>query len=78
MVLTYHTNAGKFVADPPRLWSDVQIADTGVLPNFDASLDGRHVVVLMPATLDTLRRTHVTFLIHFTDLLRERIPGPRR
>lgn len=75
MVVTYRMVAGKFVPDQPRPWTDVRVGDTGVLPNFDVSADGEHVAVLMPvAKRSEEGRTRVTFLLHFSDLLRERLP----
>jgi hypothetical protein len=77
MVTNYSIESGNFTPQVPHLWSDVQIADTGVLPNFDVSADAEHVAVLMPAanTRDGSRR-RVSVVLNFTDLLRERLMGP--
>lgn len=37
---------GTFESGPPRLWSNVRLADTGVLGNFDAAPDGRILALL--------------------------------
>ncbi len=78
MVLMYRVESGRFIPDRPRRWSDLQAADTGVLPDFDVSADGEHVAVLMPAgrTLSNPSRPHVTFLLQFTDLLQQRLRRP--
>jgi hypothetical protein len=33
MVARYRTTGGSFVAEPPRLWTQARLADTGVLPS---------------------------------------------
>ena len=48
MVAGYGVNNGAIEIDPPRPWSERQLADTIVLPAFDLAADGRSVVALLP------------------------------
>src|SRR5262249_13931094 len=76
MAATYRINDGVFRAEPPPLWSQTRLADTGVLPNFDVAADGR-IAALLPASAANERQSpnHVTFLMNFFDELRRRAPA---
>jgi serine/threonine-protein kinase len=76
MMLRYAATARVFVPESPRLWTQVHLADTGVLPNFDVMPDGQHVVALMPAVRpdDAPAENHVTLLFNLGDELRRRLP----
>ena len=80
MVATYTVANDHFVPSPPRSWSPVVLADTGVLANFDLAPDGR-VLALLPADdTEAPARDHATLVLNFFDEL-ERIhprPGSRR
>jgi len=76
MVARYSVRGDTFVPDPPRRWTRVRLADTGVLPGFDLFPDGRHIVALLPASRDDDIETanHVTLIVNFSDELRRRVP----
>jgi eukaryotic-like serine/threonine-protein kinase len=70
MVTEYTVRDGDFVAATPRLWSERQLADTGVLANFDLAENGAHVVALIPAADGGhTARNHVTLVVDFFRLL---------
>jgi len=76
MVVNCTAKGDSFLPDKPRIWSETQLADTGVQQNFDITPDGKRFVVLMPG--EGLERqtsqSHVTFLLNFFDELRRRVP----
>lgn len=49
MVVNYTVKGESFVADKPRVWFGKQLANTGLIQNFDLAPDGKRFVVLMPA-----------------------------
>jgi hypothetical protein len=77
MVATYTIHGGAFVAEEPRPWWPGQLADTGVLSNFDLDLEGRRVLALLPATRLEGRQSpnHVTVTLNFSDEVRRRTDG---
>ena len=79
MVVSYGIVGGAFVAGTPRPWSQRQIGDTGVLPNFDVAPDGERIAALMPVTRpeDRQSQNHVTFLLNFSAEVRRRLSPPR-
>ncbi len=76
MVVNYTAKGDSFLPDKPRLWSEAQLADTGVMQNFDITPDGKRFVVLMPAegAVEQKAQSHVTLLQNFFDELRRRVP----
>ena len=65
------------VADQPRLWSDRELPNTGIIggSNYDVAPDGKRVAVLMPVELpDAQAQHHVVFLGNFFDELRRSVP----
>jgi len=75
MVASYAVENGHFVPSPPRSWSPVVLADTGVLANFDLAPDGR-VLALLP-TGDEPEHDHATLVLNLFDELK-RIPPAAR
>src|SRR5713226_1865947 len=65
-----------FHADKPQLWSPGQFTDRGVgSGNFDLHPDGKRFAVLKaPATGETPPVNKVSFLFHFFDELRRKVP----
>ena len=64
----------RFECDPPRPWSEVQLADSGVFPNFDVTPDGRRVAALLQPNRDVSQDARqATFAIGFFDELRRRL-----
>jgi hypothetical protein len=75
MVSAYSVKDGIFVADKPRAWASTQLADTGVLSNFDVDPDGTRAVALMPAARpeELQSANHVTVALNFSDEVHRRI-----
>jgi serine/threonine-protein kinase len=75
MVASYRVKNGAIEIDPPRSWSERQLADTIVLPAFDLAADGRSVVALLPYDEhEVARADHVTVIVNFLDQLRRISP----
>jgi serine/threonine-protein kinase len=77
MVANYTVKENNFrLVGKPRVWSERQLADTGLNPSFDLAPDGKRFAVLLPAEnpepLET--KGHVTMILNFFDELRRRIP----
>jgi len=72
MVADYTVKGDTFAPGKPRVWSDKQLADTGV--NYDLAPDGKRVAALMPAEETGAQQSpsQVTFLLNFFDELRRR------
>jgi dipeptidyl aminopeptidase/acylaminoacyl peptidase len=76
MVAPYVIRGGTFVPGPPRRWTHVLLADTGVFPGFDLLPDRHHIVALVPATRAEEPETanHVTLMFSLMEELRQRVP----
>jgi serine/threonine-protein kinase len=74
MVVTYATKTDSFVPDKPRVWSNMQLADFGVvgMSNYDVAPDGKRIVGLMPVAQQS--QNHVIFLMNFLDELQRKAP----
>jgi Tol biopolymer transport system component len=74
MVASYTVKGDSFVADKPRVWSEMKIANVGLLANYDVAPDGKRIVALMPARTreDQKAQTHVIFIENFFDEVRRR------
>jgi len=71
MVASYRVEHGSLVAEAPRAWSNVQLADSIVLPAFDLAPDGRSVVALLPYGEDAAPAgDRATVLVNFLDEVR--------
>jgi eukaryotic-like serine/threonine-protein kinase len=77
MTADYAVRAEKFVVESIRPWSQIRLADTGVLSNFDFGPDGR-LAALMPAENAGDRRAgnEVTFMLNFPGEVRRRVGAP--
>jgi hypothetical protein len=63
-----------FECDPPRQWSDVQLAESGVFPNFDVTPDARRVAALLQPNREVpADSSQATFATGFFDELRRRL-----
>jgi hypothetical protein len=80
MVVRHSTRGGSFLAQPPRPWTTVRLADTGVLPNYDLASDGRRVIALVPepTSVPTQSANHVTVMLNFLGELRRRASAATR
>ena len=78
MVVRYRTNGDSFVAEAPRQWGHVRLADTGVLPNYDLAADGARVIGLVsaPTTVPSQTENHVTVILNFFGEMRRRTAAP--
>jgi DNA-binding winged helix-turn-helix (wHTH) protein/Tol biopolymer transport system component len=78
MTVNYSVNGESFLATTPRSWSDKQIFSPGVV-NLAQAPDGKRFAVFpMPAPLAGKNEpVRVTFLLNFSDELRQRIPVKR-
>ena len=74
MVAEYTTSGPAFKPQAPRLWVDVRLADTGVLPNFDVAPDGRIAALVSPPQAGQQDEHHVTFVMDFLAEVRRRAP----
>jgi eukaryotic-like serine/threonine-protein kinase len=79
MVVAFTVKDGVFTPAAPRAWSSTQLADTGVLANFDVYPDGMRVVGLLPAPLAGAEqpRNHATFGLNFLAEIRRRLSSPK-
>jgi hypothetical protein len=72
--LRYRVIGNRFEYDPPQQWSAVELAETGVLPNFDIAPDARRAVALVGANREPgAGSNQATFAIGFFDELRRRL-----
>jgi hypothetical protein len=72
--LRYRVIGNRFEYDPPQQWSAVELAETGVLPNFDIAPDARRAVALVAANREPgAASNQATFAIGFFDELRRRL-----
>lgn len=77
MVVAYTVRDGVLTPEAPRVWASTQLADTGVLANFDVHPDGARVVALLPAAAagPPQARNQATFGLNFVAEVRRRIPA---
>jgi eukaryotic-like serine/threonine-protein kinase len=78
MVATYTAKTDSFVPDKPRVWSEKQLADFGIIGtvNYDIAPDGKRILAMMPAEAPKAQQAqnHVTFLMNFADELMRKVP----
>jgi Tol biopolymer transport system component len=74
MAASYTVKGDSFAADKPRLWSEKQLANVGVTPNYDLAPDGKRIAALMPVEEpeEQKAQTQVIFLQNFFDEVRRR------
>jgi hypothetical protein len=63
---------GRFDADAPRVWSEIRLADTGVLPNYDVGMDDGSIVALIPTMQPAVNQ--VVLIRAFPEELKRRAP----
>ena len=74
MSLRCRATGNRFECASPRQWSNVELADSGVLPNFDLTPDGRRAAALLRPNQEALAdSSQATFAIGFFDELRRRL-----
>jgi serine/threonine-protein kinase len=72
MVASYAVVGDSFVAAKPRLWSERQLFNLGLMPNFDLAPDGKRFAVLMSAEPREPQRD-VMLVLNFFDEVRRRV-----
>ena len=75
MAVAYSAPGAAFDAEPPHVWSERRIANTGMTANFDIAPDGRRFAVLMPAEAPEPAETrgHFTLVPGFGEEVRRRL-----
>ena len=77
MVVAYTVKGDSISAERPRVWSEKQLADFGIVrvASYDLAPDGR-IAALMPAETPEAQQAqnHVIFLENFFDELRRKVP----
>ena len=74
MVAAWTAKGDSFTADPPKVWSEKQLAMVALNPNYDVAPDGKRIAALMPAE-DAQAQHQVIFLENFLDELRRKVPA---
>jgi serine/threonine-protein kinase len=66
MAVDFRVLGGEFQPDPPKLWVDAQLADTGLGPGFEVAPDGRLVALIAPTGSPLPQRaSNVTLVLNF-------------
>ena len=78
MVAAYAAKGDSIIADQPKVWSEKQLADFGIVggSTFDVAPDGKRIAALMPVEAPETQQAqhHVIFLENFFDELRRKVP----
>jgi eukaryotic-like serine/threonine-protein kinase len=79
MVVGYSVRGDSFVAERPRLWSEARLRVRSVGPILDLHPDGKHFVVVPPASKagNGQQSVHLTFLLNYFDEVRRRVEGAK-
>jgi Tol biopolymer transport system component len=74
MVADYTVKGDSFAAGKPGVWSEKQLTDIGLNPNYDLAPDGKRIAAIMPAQVpeDQWAQNRVIFLQNFFDEVRRR------
>ena len=73
MAVDYRIVNGAFQPDPPKLWVDAQLADTGMGPGFEVAPDGRLIALMPPpGSLPPQRASSVTLVLNFFSEVKRR------
>jgi len=76
MVCDYEIRGDAFLAAKPRLWTETRVESSLGSPSFDVSPDGQRLLTSVDpaATAAVPPAVQVTFLLHFFDELKRRLP----
>ncbi len=73
MTVDFRVVDGDFQPDPPKLWVDAQLADTGMGPGFEVAPDGRLVALMAPSeSLPPQSASNVTLVLNFLSEVKRR------
>jgi serine/threonine-protein kinase len=73
MAVDFRVVDGAFQPDPPKLWVDAQLADTGMGPGFEVAPDGRLVALMAPSgSLRSQSASSVTLVLNFFSEVKRR------
>jgi serine/threonine-protein kinase len=73
MAVDFRVAGGEFTPDPPKLWVDAQLADTGMGPGFEVAPDGRLVALMAPSgSLPPQSASNVTLVLNFLSEVKRR------
>jgi len=78
MAVRYSVDRGRFAAAQPRRWTPVQLADTGVIANYDVRADGKSLAALMPSVPASTRANQFILVTNFSDEIRRRLTESAR
>lgn len=75
MAASYTVKGDTLQAGTPRVWTETRMLYFGVFPTNDIAPDGKRMAAIV-ADEDTQKLpTALTFLVHFGDELRRKVPG---
>jgi len=77
MAAAYTAKGDSFAAGKPRVWTETRILQAGFGRNYDITPDGKRLAAIMVGAEDDKLPTHLTFLLHFFDELRRKVPVGR-
>jgi len=72
----YAVKGNSFLAETPRIWSEQQLADVGIYPNFDMTADGKRALAVVENKEPRSDEIHLRVMLHVSDELRRRF-APR-
>ncbi|MDQ2898838.1 MAG: hypothetical protein M3Y07_03445 [Acidobacteriota bacterium] len=76
MAVNYSAKGDSFIADKPRVWSEVTVLTLPIISTYDLAPNGKQLAAVLASTNDPRKPlTRVTFLLNFFDELRRRVPG---
>jgi serine/threonine-protein kinase len=73
-VVSYAVERDSFIAEKPRMWSEMQVGDLGIFSAFDPAPDGKRVLALCAAD-DPRAATLVRVALNVDSELRRRVPA---
>jgi eukaryotic-like serine/threonine-protein kinase len=81
MAAAWSVKGDSFVAEKPRVWSQKQLVNLGLIgtASYDVAPDGERVLALTPVATPEgeHNQNHVVFLFNFLDELRRKVPPAR-
>jgi hypothetical protein len=75
MAVSYTAKGDSFAAGKPRVWTETRLRSSGFLFNYDLAPDGKRLAAIVADNAnDEKALTHLTFLLNFSDELRQKVP----